>query len=436
MTVTIRPFASAPTAEQMKEHKLIWSYSNDGMNWTTIENPDCGSECQLNCKVPTGESWINRTFRCELRKTATNEQLGIYTATLHIFNPKIINETPFSENKMVTLRLVEGTLPPDGQNVTIEQIRWYISDDGGKTFELHKDANGKEAYSFKVTTAIDGRVLRCEAKLNDGTTLTDVAVSETITVEVTDRWVEIIQQPEGFTVKVPTGKNYSIKVIARYATSYQWQVSKRTYPGENVPFEDVPGENKYYYSLGNSPRLYAEHRYYVYRCVVSNDFSEVITDEVTLNLLFDPYFYDIKGFNTTIREGEDALFETKIMGGNPLVATEVYWEVYRNDGKGFVRLSEAEELKGYYTEESITETVDGVTYHTRTTLKITNAPLSMNGYIFRCIMTYGDSKTDGWSSFNLKALTECQQDGHDWSEITTSLPPITDYDGDIGEWDF
>ena len=32
--------------------------------------------------------------------------------------------------------------------------------------------------------------------------------------------------------------------------------------------------------------------------------------------------------------------------------------------------------------------------------------------------------------------TECQQDGHDWSEITTSLPPITDYDDDIGEWDF
>ncbi|UKI12823.1 MAG: hypothetical protein L6V84_00280 [Oscillospiraceae bacterium] len=36
------------------------------------------------------------------------------------------------------------------------------------------------------------------------------------------------------------------------------------------------------------------HRYYAYRCVVSNEFSEVITDEVTLELLFNPYFYDIK----------------------------------------------------------------------------------------------------------------------------------------------
>ena len=127
--------ADCRTDERVQTDMVVQRRRNE---LTTIENPDCGSECQLNCKVPTGESWINRTFRCKLRKTATNEQLGIYTATLHIFNPKIINETPFSEDKMVTLRLVEGTLPPDGQNVTIEQIRWYISDDGGKTLNSTK----------------------------------------------------------------------------------------------------------------------------------------------------------------------------------------------------------------------------------------------------------------------------------------------------------
>ena len=415
MSVTIRPFASAPTAEQMKEYKLIWSYSDNGLNWTTIENPDCDSECQLTYTVPTGESWINRTFRCELRKTATNEQLGVYTATLHLANLKIVNETPFSENKMVKLRLTEGTLPPNGQNVTLERIRWYISDDGGRTYRLHDPANGKEVYSFKVTAALDGRIIRCEARLSDGTTLTEVAVSEPITVKVTDRWVEIIKQPESITIKVPTGNDQNIKVIDRYATSYQWQVSKRTYPGEDVPFEDIPGANKYYHALGwSTPMLLPGHRYYAYRCVVSNEFSEVITDEVTLELLFNPYFYDIKGYDTTIREGEDALFETKIMGGNPLVATGVYWEV--NKGNGFVRLSDVEELKGLCAEESITETIDGVTYHTRTALKITKAPLRMNGYIFRCVMTYGDYRTD--MQFHLKVLTECQQNGHDWSEAT------------------
>ena len=416
MTVTIRPFASAPTAEQMKEYTLIWSYSDDGLNWTTISNPNCDSECRLTYTVPTGESWINRTFRCELRKTATNEQLGVYTATLHLANLKIVNETPFSENQMVRLRLTEETLPPNGQTVAFEQIRWYISKDGGKTYEPHTPANGKEVYSFKVTTEKDGWIIRCEARLRDGTVLTDVAASEPITVEVTDRWVEIRQQPKGTTITLPTGQNYDIKVIAGYATSYQWQVSKRTYPGEDVPFVDVPGENKYYYSLGNSPRLQPGHRYYVYRCVVKNDFSEAITDEVTLELLYAPYFYDVKGFNTTIREGEDALFETKIMSGNPHIATEIYWEVYRNDGNGFVRLSEVGELKGYYTEESDTETVDGVTYHTRTALKFTNAPLRMSGYTFRCVMVYGDYNAE--VSFSIKVLTECQQDGHDWSEAT------------------
>jgi len=418
MSVTIRPFAHAPTAEQMREYALIWSYSDDGLNWTTIENPDCDDECQLTYKVQTGESWINRTFRCELRKTATNEQLGVYTATLHIFNPKIVNETPFSENEMVRLRLVEGTLPPDGQGVTIERIRWYISDDGGKNYVLHTDANGKEVYSFKVTTALEGRVIRCEAQLSDGTTLTDVAISETITVEVTDRWVEIIKQPESITISIPTGDSHTIKVIDRYATSYQWQVSKRTYPGENVPFEDIPGANKYYYALRS---LNSSQQYYAYRCVVSNDFSEAITDEVTVTLLYDPFFYDVKGFSTTIREGEDALFETKIMGGNPLVATEIYWEVYRGNG-GYVRLSEIEELRDYITVESLTETSGGITYHTQATLRITGVTLDMNGWQFRCTMVYGDGKINNWPVFNLKVLTECQQDGHDWADPTCTAP--------------
>ena len=132
---------------------------------------------------------------------------------------------------MVRLRLTEETLPPNGQTVTVEQIRWYISNDGGKTYELHTAANGKEVYSFKVTTAIDGRMIRCEARLRDGTILTDVAASEPITVEVTDRWVEIRQQPKGTTITLPTGQNYDIKVIARYATSY---------PREPIPARMFP----------------------------------------------------------------------------------------------------------------------------------------------------------------------------------------------------
>ncbi len=419
MTVTIRPFATAPTAEQMKEYKLIWSYSDDGLNWTTISNPNCDSECQLTYTVPEGESWINRTFRCELRKTATNEQLGVYTATLHLANLKIVNENPFSENQMVTLRLTEETLPPNGQTVTIEQIRWYISDDGGKTYKLHDPANGKEAYSFKVTTAIDGRVIRCEAKLKDGTTLTNIAVSEPITVEVTDRWVEITQQPESIDIPIPTGTSYTIKVRAEYATSYQWQVSKRTYAGEDVPFEDIPGATEQDYVFKGAT-LTRDHQYYVYRCVVSNAFSKVISKEVMPNLLFDPNFINW-GYNgvVTIREGDNTLFVANIRRGNPIIATdEVYWEVDMKDGKGYVRLSEVEALKGLFTEESFTETADGVTYHIKATLRLDKVPLTMNGYTFRCTLTFGDKSALGWPYFDLKVLTECQQNGHDWSEAT------------------
>lgn len=98
MTVNIQPFTKAPTAEQMKDYKLIWSYSDDDMNWTTINNPNCDSECRLIYTVPN-ESWKNRSFRCELRTADTNQQVGVYIAVLHIFNPKLICENSFSEGK-------------------------------------------------------------------------------------------------------------------------------------------------------------------------------------------------------------------------------------------------------------------------------------------------------------------------------------------------
>lgn len=418
MTVNIQPFTKAPTAEQMKDYKLIWSYSDDDMNWTTINNPNCDNECRLIYTVPN-EAWKNRTFRCELRTADTNQQVGVYTAVLHIFNPKLICENSFSEGKMTTLALTEEILPPGGQSAEFKLIRWYINKGDGN-FNLHKESNGKNRYSFNITENMDGWVYRCVATQTDGTNVTGELAAE-ITVNVTDRWVKLTEQPQSQTVKYPAGATLSVK--AKYAEKYQWQVSRRSYAGENVPFEDIAGANgeKYVFSASSSD-VYVSTAHYAYRCVVSNDFSKVISDEVTLTLLYNPYLKGWKGQRFTVVEDDTLLFESDILPGNPIVATSVCWKVRKAGGSENINVSELEELRGIYKEENISETTNGITYYTKCSLRVDKAAVDMNGWIFLCELTYGEESSKTYADFYLTVRTKCRQNGHDWLAATCTAP--------------
>ena len=418
MTVNIQPFANAPTAEQMKDYKLIWSYSDDDMNWTTINNPNCDSECRLIYTVPN-ESWKNRSFRCELRTADTNQQVGVYTAVLHIFNPKLICENSFSENKKTTLALTEEILPPDGQSAGFNYIRWYINEGDGN-FYLHEESNGKNRYSFNITENMDGWVYRCVATQTDGTNVTGELAAE-ITVNVTDRWVKLTEQPQSQTVKYPAGATLSVK--AKYAEKYQWQVSRRSYAGEDVPFEDIAGANgeKYVFSASSSD-VYVSTAHYAYRCVVSNNFSNVISNEATFTLLYNPYFKGWRGQQFTAVEGNSLLFESDILPGNPIVATSVCWQVRKAGTSENVNISEIEELRGNYTEENISQTANGITYYTKCSLRVDKATVDMSGWIFLCELTYGEESSKTYADFYLTVNTKCRQNGHDWLAATCTAP--------------
>lgn len=419
MAVTIQPFKNAPTAEQMKDYKLTWSYSDDGDTWTTIEDPDCDSECRLTYTVPN-EEWKNRTFRCELRTADTNAQVGVYTATLHVFNPKLVCNTGFAENKMATVCLTEDVFAPDAQDISIASAKWYVSRDGGKSFEERSSARGKEAYSFLITDEMDGWIYRCEARQKDGSTTTGSLTAD-IKVVVTNKWVKIVRQPETFTATLPLKKSKMLSVGARNVTGYQWQVAKRSYPGEDVPFEDISGANKdqYYFSAHSNTTLY--NIYYAYRCVVSNEYSEAVTEEVVPTVYYDPGLYGVKGTFTT-GEGDEAFYEVKISPGNPVVTTDVYWEICM-DGSEYVRVSDNETLSSLCIEEKTTDTTyDGISYYSGCTLKIDNPTVDMNGWQIRCVLTYGETTGDWKPTFTLKVLTECQQNGHDWLDATCTAP--------------
>ncbi len=414
-SVTIQPFTDAPTAEQMRGYKMTWSYSDDDMNWTTIDNPDCDSECRLTYTIPENESWINRTFRCELRDTATNQQLGVFTAVVHIFNPKLVCLRPFSENKLGTIGVTENTPPPNGLTADITRTKWYV-DKGTGTFEELPNATGKEAYSITARENMDGWIYRCVARLSDGYEMTN-EISADFKVSVIDRWVKITKQPESQTIKLPATP--SISVTAQYAEKYQWQVSKRTYSGEDVPFEDIPGANGYKYTFGTNA-LDVSKAHYAYRCVVSNDYSEITTDEVTFTLLYDPNF-DKWISSCTVVEGNSVLFEADIYPGNPIVATEICWKVLM-DGS-YIRISDIEELRDLCVEENFTKTTsDGITYHTKSTLRIDNPTVEMNGWTFRCEVMFGENSTVNRKYFDLTVRTECQQNGHDWLAATCTEP--------------
>ncbi|MFQ8952700.1 MAG: hypothetical protein ACLR56_06650 [Oscillospiraceae bacterium] len=114
-----------------------------------------------------------------------------------------------------------------------------------------------------------------------------------------------------------------------------------------------------------SSDVYVSTAHYAYRCVVSNDFSKVISDEVTLTLLYNPYLKGWKGQRFTVVEDDTLLFESDILPGNPIVATSVCWKVRKAGGSENINVSELEELRGIYKEENISETTNGITYYTK-----------------------------------------------------------------------
>jgi gliding motility-associated-like protein len=137
---------------------------------------------------------------------------------------------------------------------------------------------------------------------------------------------------------------------------------------------DLPGETTPQISL---PSIGLDMDGYRYRCVVRNNCGEVISGIVITSVKAAP---KVTGDpeDKLVCETQDAVFAVQAGGYGTL---KYLWQVDKKDGRGFVSLAAAG-TDSSYTAAAVTET--------------------MNGYLFRCVVTGGCAPAD---TSNMAALT-------------------------------
>ena len=403
--------------DHANRYDLSWSFSDDGYTWHGISNQEAiGANGELKL-TDVYSAWSNRMYRCEIRskEDGNHTLLGVYTALLYIYDPEFRCEGGFVDGKEVTVRFTP-TKQPGVSSCRISSIFWEVSEDG-KHFNLQKDFSGKDSYTFTVSDEMDGWVLRCSAIAGNSLSVQNcVVIEKTYTIHVIEKKVRIEEQPENEQwIDRDSDENASVSVKARHATNYQWQVSKRPYVNSvGYGFEDIPGATDSTYSFPMKS-VNKENWNYVYRCVVSNEYSEVISDEVYFQTKQEP---EIMGFDarTTVGEGEEAAIDVLINQGNPSVANTTFWEVSTDGGVTYQNLWEVMTGDGEYDDWDVRFSYSGgISFTTSSSLRIYNVTAEKDGWIIRYTLN-----ANGETMQKTAKLTVHQ---HEWSDKLT-------YDGE------
>ena len=444
-TVTLDPFerdtATAPTEEQMKDYRLVWSHIKYG-EWTEIENAAANSDAlgRLNYYFYPYNNWY---VRCEIYSVTTNELVGVYSTLLHYFRPLIGREGDWVEGTEMTLTVKEYAPLPEGY--AKRGANWYVSKDGGKTFSSIAGTRNQFSYTITLTEEMEGWIFECSYELE---TLKDgigYGLGDKITVrELSRKTVKLDTQPNDGTVLDldDPDSEAALTVGARNAKKYQWQVSKVQSDSENV-FEDIPGANEASYTLRSADADLSMMNY-VYRCVVSNDVNEVISDEVKFDFHCKPYIAETPEIDSIkLYDGDGTEFAVTVNIGLPQVTSgiHIYWEV-SEDGETYKSVEEYRLVNRLWDNIQLATT--NVTYEGQSAsyqqyqLKIINASLSsMNGLMFRCRYKLGlGQEYQVTDPITLTVVDRCTEDGHTGGTATCYCRAICDVCGEMyGELD-
>ena len=440
-SVSFQPFLSE--YERAENYHLVWSYSDDGLNWTVIENPDVAwNGVYTHSDIKAEE--CNRIFRCEIRSLDNDELLDTFTTTLYVLTFSLKADGNFAEGKTETIRMLEDYPHPEGK--TKVRYRWSYSKDGGETFNYFGgyssnrfDDDSSQPLQLKITEDMGGWIIRCEAMAMMQAQHSDIVVAY-IPITVTNKTVKIDELDTAPVLDLWSQKalggfheSLTLSVTARNATDYQWQIAKRTAKNPDAPFENI-GENSPNYTITTRLREYdPATKDYVYRCVISNEYSEVITEEIKPIVKFPTQFDHA---NKTVSVGKDSgevKFDVDIHLGNPLADLDVYWVVFLPGESHYTVLSESEELQALFSESFTMATAsDGKEYCVRATLTVKNPTTDLSGTKFRCLLWHGGKdggNLDNSADHELIVLTTCQEFGHDWAEATCSAPATCKREG-------
>ena len=420
-TIVLDPFAIAPAEEQMKDYRLVWSYGRHD-DWKTIENAAANSDARGRLTYyydPADMVDYNRFIRCEIYSVVTGELVGVYSTLLHVLRPIILSKGDWVEGNEMTLTITERTPIPEGY--VKRSSYWYVSKDGGKTFSKIDGTYNPFSYTTTLTEEMEGWKFRCIYRLTPIKGGIGVAADDTITVgTLSGKTVKIDTQPVETVLDLddPDG-SATLTVGARNAAHYQWQVAKRTNADQtDATFENIPDATEASYTL-RSADADLSMRCYVYRCVVSNDVNEVISDEVSFDFRCLPSLWETPDMTEiTLFKEESATLAVTVNPGLPQVTNRhVYWQVSADGGKTYKSVYEYRydaRLWDNLQEATTTVTPEGQSITCiRYRLEIVSATEAMSGLIFRCCYKLSPNQEyQVTEPITLTVKDKCTENGH------------------------
>ncbi len=449
-TVKINPFSVTPTAEQLQDLELVWSWSNTGdSSWNKIE--DAAERSDAQCVLtysfqPEGIGYddYNRYMRCEIYKKSTGELAGVYSTVIHVFNLRLTREGTWFAGDTMTLTVGQFMPVPEGL-ARWSSITWAVDRNDGTGFHFVQEGADKLSYTFTLEDEMEGWTIRFSASIEalcwESFAPEDNgymgSTQEYLPVIVYGKSVKLDTQPENNLVLDlgDASSSVTLTVGAREATSYQWQVSKRLKADQaDDEFEYIPGANEASYTI-LSTDVDATMKNYVYRCIISNDVSSIISDEVTLDFDFPPALVRAPDI-TAVRlcEGDRQTFEIIINPGKPTPSgMYVDWQVSADGGATYQLLQDYAAPKGLYTKFTVASSTvtldDQLVDCKKYQLIIAPADKAMNGLLFRCSYRFGSGQEYRYSDPIAVTVVDRCEDGHTGGTATCYQPAVCEVCG-------
>ncbi len=227
--------------------------------------------------------------------------------------------------------------------------QWQVSTNGGANFTDIPGATASTLTLTAVTTGMNNNQYRCVVSSSCGAGITSNAVTLTVNSTAT-----ITAQPSNSAVCI--GANASFSVTATGGTGYQWQVSTNG----GGTFNDIGGATA---STLTITGVTAGMNNNQYRCVISSLCTTATSTAAILTVFATPTV-SAQPANTAVCASANTSFS--VSGAGPI--TGYQWQV--NTGSGFGNITNG----GVYSGATIT------------TLTITGALATMNGYQYRCVV--------------------------------------------------
>ncbi len=310
--------------------------------------------------ITNASASVTGTYRCIVGSPCT-APFATNTSSLVVHAPVSINTQPVSANNCVGSNSYFTVAATGGGTL---MYSWQVSTNGGSTWANVSSSapyNGVTTNQLTIANtsfSLNNYQYRCE--VTSGCLVPVLSNAATLTVT---QAIVINTQPVALQ-SVCAGTAASISVVASNATTYQWQRDNGSgYVNltNSAPYSGVTTA-----TLSVSPASAATNG--SYRCLIGNGICANVTTNASVLNIYPATTITTQPVSVTTCQGVSSYFSVAAAGGGIL---SYRWQVSTNGGSTWSNLNNTAPYSGV----------------TSIQLTITNTPIGLNNYQYRCVVS-------------------------------------------------